>query len=74
MKRVSVYVDVRVEFVRINNVGMMINAGVIAKNWLINAYAIKDLFGILVIVSMNVTNPVILVSFQTIHIVSTKKG
>ena len=32
MKRVSVYVDVRVEFVRINNVGMMINAGVIAKN------------------------------------------
>ena len=32
MKRVSVYVDVRVEFVRIKNVGMMINAGVIAKN------------------------------------------
>ena len=33
---------------------MMINAGVNAKNWLIKAYAIKDLFGILVIVSANV--------------------
>ena len=46
-------------FVIINNVGikivgMMINAGVNAKNWLIKAYAIKDLFGILVIVSANV--------------------
>ena len=39
---------------------MMINAGVNANNWLIEAYAIKDLFGILVIVSVNVINPVIL--------------
>ena len=37
-------------FVIINNVGMMINAGVNAKNWLIKVYVIKDLFGILVIV------------------------
>ena len=34
----------------------------------------KDLFGILVIVSTNVINPVILVSIQTIKIVSAKKG
>ena len=49
-------------FVMINNVGIMINAGVNAKNWLIKAYAIKNLFGILVIVSANVIIPVILVS------------
>ena len=33
-----------------------------AKNWLIKVYAIKDLFGILETVSVNVINPVILVS------------
>ena len=32
MKRVSVNVDLAVVFVIINNVGMMINAGVNAKN------------------------------------------
>ena len=32
MKRVSVNVDLTVVFVIINNVGMMINAGVNAKN------------------------------------------
>ena len=62
MKHVSVNVDLTVVFVVINNVGMMINADVNAKNWLIKAYAIKDLFGIPVIVSTNVINPVILVS------------
>ena len=62
MKHVSVNVDLTVVFVVINNVGMMINADVNAKNWLIKAYAIKDLFGILVIVSANVINPVSLVS------------
>ena len=46
-----------------NNVGMMIiNAGVNEKSWLIKAYVIKDLFGILVIVSANLINPVTLVS------------
>ena len=53
---------------------MMINAGVNAKNWLIKAYAIKDLFRILVIVSVNVINPVVLVSILTIKIVSAKKA
>ena len=62
MKRVIVNVDLTVVFVIINKVGMMINAGVNANNWLVKAYAIKDLFGILVIVSVNVINPVILVS------------
>ena len=62
MKRVSINVDLTVVFVTMNNVGMMINAGGNAKNWLIKWYAIKNLFGILVIVSTNVINPVILVS------------
>ena len=38
----------------INNVEMMINAGVNVKNWLIKMYLIRDIFGILVIVSVNV--------------------
>ena len=62
MKRVSVNIDLTVVFVIIKNVGKMINAGVNPKNWLIKVYAIKDLFGILVIVSVNVVNPLILVS------------
>ena len=41
---------------------MMINAGLKARNLLIKAYAIKDLFGILLIVTANVINPAILVS------------
>ena len=41
-------------FVTINKDGMKINAGVNAKNWLIKELAIKDLFGILVIMSLNV--------------------
>ena len=47
-------------FVIINNVGMMINAVVNAKNKLIKMYVIKDMFGNLVIVSANVINHVIL--------------
>ena len=56
----------------INNVGMMINAGVNAKNWLIKAYAIKDLFGIQVVVSASVINPLILESIYTTKSVSAK--
>ena len=62
MQHVSVNVDLTVVFVIINNVGMMINAGVNAKNWLIKVHAIKDIFGILVIVSANVIKHVILTS------------
>ena len=57
MKRVNV--NSNIVFVIISKVGMIINASVNANNWLIKAYAIKDLFGILVIVSMNVINHVI---------------
>ena len=62
MKLVSVNVDLTVEFVLINNVGMTINVSVNANNWLRKAYAIKNLFEILVILSVNVINFVILVS------------
>ena len=62
MKGLSVNVDLIVVFIITNNVGMMINADVNAKNSLIKVYRIKDLFGILIIVSVNVINPVILVS------------
>ena len=61
IKRVSVNVDLTVVLVVTINVGMMTNTDVNVKNWLIKAYVIKDLFGILVIVSANVLNPVILV-------------
>ena len=49
-------------FLIINNAGMMINTGVNVKNLLIKTHVIKDLFGILVIVSANVINGMILVS------------
>ena len=45
-----------------SNVGMMINAGVNAKNLSIKVCAIKDLFGFRVIVSANVINQVMLVN------------
>ena len=40
---------------------------------MIKVYAIKDLFGILVIVIVNVINHVILVSIETMKIVSAGK-
>ena len=60
-------------FVIINKGGRKINAGVNVKNWLTKVYAIKDLFRILVIVSMNVINHVILVSIYTMKIKSVEK-
>ena len=53
MKSVSANVDQMQAFVIINNVRMMINAGANAQNQLIKMYVIKDLFGILVIVSVS---------------------
>ena len=41
-------------FVIINIVGMKISGGVNVKNWLIKVVAIKDLFGMLVTVNVNV--------------------
>ena len=43
MKRVGVTVDQMQALLIINNVGMMINASVNAKNKVIKAHAIKDL-------------------------------
>ena len=49
-------------FVIINKGGMKINVGVNVKNWLVKVHVIKDLFGILVVLGVNVINRVILVS------------
>ena len=49
-------------FVTINNAGMKINVGLNAKSWLIKVYVMKDFFVILVIVNVNVINPMMLES------------
>ena len=73
MKRVSVNVDQMQAFVIISSDGMVINASVNAKNYLIKAYAIRDLFGILVVTSVNVINNVMLVNIQTMQVQKKKK-
>ena len=70
MKRVNVNVDLMQVFVIIYNIGIMINAGVNAKNWLTMVVPIRDLSGISVIVSVNAINHVMLVS----KIVSAEKN
>ena len=67
MKPVSVYVDWMQMFVIISTVGIMIyhlniHVDVNVKNSLIKVHAIKDMLRIQVIVNMNVTIHVILVS------------
>ena len=62
MKHVNANVDWMQFFVIINNVGIKINANASVKNKFIKVYVIKILFGILVIVNVNVINHVILVS------------
>ena len=69
-------------FVMINSIGIMINANVNAKNWLIKVIVIVDLFGIPVYVNvymnvyvyLNVINNVILESIFIIQIETPKKG
>ena len=61
-KHVGVNVDWMQVFVIINNIGIMINVDVNVKNWLLKVYAIKDMLGTLLIVSVNVIKHVILVS------------
>ena len=56
MELVNLNVDKIQVFVIISNVEIMINADVNAKNVLIIEDVIKDLFGILVIVNVNVIN------------------
>ena len=72
-KRVNVNVDQIQMFVTINNVGMKINSDVNAKNYLIKVQVTRDLFGILVIVSANVINLVILVSIEIMKTVNVEK-
>ena len=60
-------------FVTINKDGMMTIADVNVKNQLTKGYVIKDLFGILVIVSVNVINHAILENIWIINIVSVEK-
>ena len=74
MRRLSANEDQMQAFVIIDNVGMMISAGVNAKNQLMKVYAAKDLFGILVMVSVNVINYVMLVNIQTMKTASAGKN
>ena len=74
MKLVSLNVDQIQVFVIINEVSMKINAGVNVNNLLIKAVVIKDLFGILLIINVNVINHVILDNIQMIRILSAEKG
>ena len=60
-------------FVTISNIGMMVNACVNVKNWLIKLYVVRDIFGILVIVNVNVINHLILENIQTMKIVNVEK-
>ena len=73
MKLVNANVGQMQVFVTINKGGMKINAGVNAKNWLIKELVIKDLFEILVIVSVNVKNHAILLSIQIMKTVNVKE-
>ena len=73
MKRVSVNADQTQAFVIISSDGMVINASENAKNYIIKAYAIRDLFGILVVTSVNVINNVMLVNIQTMQVQKKKK-
>ena len=58
LKLVNVNLDLTLVFVTINKEGMKINADVNVKNWLAKEYVIKDLFGIQVIVNVDVINHV----------------
>ena len=58
----------------INKDGMKINADVNVKNWLTKEYVTKDLFGIQVIVNVNMINHVTLENICIIKTVSVEKG
>ena len=61
-------------FVIINNVGIIINGDKSVKNWLTKEYVIKDLFGTLEIVYVNVINHVMLENIKIMKIVNVEKG
>ena len=68
MKHVNVNVDQMQVLVIINSVKTTINVDVNVKNYLMKAYVVNNIFGILAIVNVNVINRVILVSTQTMKI------
>ena len=61
------------EFVMIRNVGIMINADINANNWLTKEHEINDLFGIVVIVNINVINHVMLENIGVMKIVNVER-
>ena len=61
------------EFVMVRNVGIMINADINANNWLTKEHEINDLFGILVIVNINVINHVMLENIEVMKIVNVER-
>ena len=61
------------EFVMIRNVGIMINADINANNWLTKEHEINHLFGILVIVNINVINHVMLENIEVMKIVNVER-
>ena len=77
MKRVSVNADQMQLFVIINNVGIKTNVDANVKNQLRKEYVIMDLFGILVIVTVNVINRMMFrinsVNIQTMKVVNAEK-
>ena len=74
MKLVSANVDQMQVFVTLSKDGMKINADVNAKNLLTKEYVINGLFGIQVIVNVNVINHAMLENIQIIKTVSVEKG
>ena len=74
MKHVNVNVDLMQVFLIISNVGIKINADLNVKNRLIKMCLTKDLFGILVIVIVNVINHVMLENIQIMKAVSAGKN
>ena len=74
MKLVNVNADLMQVYVTINKDGIKVNSDVNAKNWLTKKYVIRDLFGIRVIVNVNVINHVMLVNVQIMEIVSVEKA
>ena len=72
MKLVGVNVDWMQLFVMIDNAGTKINVDLNVKNELTEVDGIKDLFGVLVIVNVNVINPVMSVNIYFTKIVNAE--
>ena len=73
-KRINVNINLEKMFVTINNTGIKINVDVDVNNQLLKEYVIKDLFGILVTVNVNVIKLVTLVNTQIMKTVSAEKN